>query len=182
MSKIWNPTLYRTAYRFAAEAHQGQEYPGTGLPYIMHISMVAMETMTCLAKEVHDLPDLAVQCALLHDVIEDTPVTYADVTANFGVDVADGVQALTKDKTLLKPAAMADSLARIREQPQAVWLVKLADRISNLGPPPHYWAVDKMRRYHAEAQTIYTELHSASPYLAMRLAQRIADYEQYLKD
>ncbi len=178
---IWNPVLYRDAYWFAAEAHQGQEYPGTGLPYIMHLSMVAMEVMTCLAQERHPQPDLAVQCALLHDVIEDTPVTHSDVAKRFGLTVADGVLALTKNADLPKPEAMADSLTRIREQPREIWLVKLADRISNLGPPPHYWSVSKKQRYQAEAETIFAALHTASPVLATRLTQRIADYDQYLE-
>ena len=45
-------------------------------------------------------PDLAVQCALLHDTIEDTDVTYDDVKRQFGTDVADGVMALSQDTTI----------------------------------------------------------------------------------
>jgi len=39
----WSQDTYIKAYRFAAEAHNGQLVPGTTLPYLMHISMVAME-------------------------------------------------------------------------------------------------------------------------------------------
>jgi guanosine-3',5'-bis(diphosphate) 3'-pyrophosphohydrolase len=71
---------------------------------------------------------------------------------------------------------MADSLARIRAQPREVWLVKLADRIVNLGPPPTDWSTDKRRAYQAEARGILTALAEASPYLADRLNARIAAY------
>lgn len=176
---LWTQTAYLKAYRFAAEAHNDQLYPGTDIPYLMHLSFVTMEVMTGLAHEQHVQPDLAVQCALLHDVIEDTAVTYPDVAREFGTTVAQGVQALTKDAALPKASAMADSLNRIQAQPTEIWLVKLADRITNLAPPPHYWTPAKINAYRTEAQTIYTALHTASPFLGMRLAQRIDAYQRY---
>lgn len=39
----WTQANYIKAYRFAAEAHNGQLFPGTDLPYIMHVTFVAME-------------------------------------------------------------------------------------------------------------------------------------------
>ncbi|MEJ2749737.1 MAG: HD domain-containing protein, partial [Anaerolineae bacterium] len=94
----WSPEAYTKAYRFAAEAHNGQLFPGTELPYLMHLSFVAMEIMAALAREPKWEGNLAVQCALLHDVIEDTAVSYEDVESEFGTAVADGVLALTKDE------------------------------------------------------------------------------------
>jgi len=76
MLNHWSQDKYITAYKFAAEAHNGQLVPGTTLPYIMHVSFVAMEITAALSVEQVDKPDLAVQCALLHDTIEDTDVTY----------------------------------------------------------------------------------------------------------
>ena len=84
-------------------------------------------------------PDLAVVCALLHDTVEDTPTPLDEIAAKFGNDVAAGVSALTKNDKLPKPEQMADSLRRIREQPPEIAVVKLADRITNLSEPPHYW-------------------------------------------
>ncbi|MBN1582951.1 MAG: bifunctional (p)ppGpp synthetase/guanosine-3',5'-bis(diphosphate) 3'-pyrophosphohydrolase, partial [Anaerolineae bacterium] len=98
----WSQASYTRAYRFAAEAHRGQIYPGTDLPYIMHISFVSMEIIAALHTERDRDGDLAVQCALLHDVIEDTTVTYAQVRAAFRPVVAAGVQALSKDAALPK--------------------------------------------------------------------------------
>ena len=177
---LWSPDLYMAAYRFAANAHLGQKVPGTDVSYIMHLSFVAMETMTTLAVEPKNNPDLAVQCAVLHDVIEDTDVTYEDVAERFGVDVADGVLALTKDKDLpTKAEQMEDSLNRLVQQPYEVQMVKLADRICNLAPPPDYWKDKKRRYYQKEAGIIYDALHPASPHLSARLTERIANYSQY---
>ncbi|WP_428266658.1 HD domain-containing protein [Haliangium sp.] len=177
----WSPDRYLTAYRFAAEAHRGQTVPGTdGLPYLMHLSLVCMEVMSALAVEPGDDPDLAIQCALLHDVIEDTDVTHEQVLASFGRAVADGVQALSKDPGLPKAERMADSLARIQAQPRAVWLVKLADRITNLAPPPASWSADKRARYRDEAGRILAALGGASAYLSARMQARIEAYAAHL--
>ena len=83
----WSQRAYTKAYRFGAEAHHGQLFPGTELPYIMHISFVSMEVMAALANESKRDGNLAVQCALLHDVIEDTAVGYEDVEVGFGTAV-----------------------------------------------------------------------------------------------
>ncbi|MCB9421886.1 MAG: hypothetical protein H6667_18945 [Ardenticatenaceae bacterium] len=84
MDYYWSQETSAKSYRFASEAHNGQLFPGTKLPYIMHLSFVSMEVMAALAQEPERDGDLAVQCALLHDVIEDTEVGYEDVQAGFG--------------------------------------------------------------------------------------------------
>lgn len=178
--KSWSQAGYIKAYRFAAEAHKGQLYPGTELPYIMHISFVSMEIIACLAVEKEHDGDLAVQCALLHDVIEDTKITYQEIELAFGSRVAKGVLALTKSASLPKEQAMRDSLERIRQQPQEIWMVKMADRISNLGPPPHYWKREKIEQYRKEAIEIHRSLHKASDYLSQRLEHKIDEYKMYL--
>lgn len=175
-SPPWTCDLYLRAARFAAAAHHGQKMPGSELPYFLHVAQVAAEVMAALAVEPAARPDLALACALLHDVVEDTKTTRADIEAAFGPDVAAGVSALSKDPALPKDQAMADSLRRIRDQPHEVWRVKLADRIVNLEPPPHYWKPDKIEAYRAEAGRIADALGDASPYLLARLRARIAGY------
>ena len=178
MSATWSPERYLAAWRFAQAAHLGQTVPGSEVSYIAHIGAVAMEVIAALARrdDVAD-PDLAVQCALLHDVVEDTAVELAELAARFGDAVAAGVAALTKDPAAGdKAAQMADSLARIREQPPEVWMVKLADRITNLGPPPHFWRDEKIARYRREAEAILEALGEACPVLSARLAEKIAGY------
>ncbi len=172
----WDPNLYRRTLRFAATAHHGQTFPGTELPYLLHVTQVAQEAAAATVETGGYDVDLVVACALLHDTIEDTDVTFADVKAAFGPRVAAGVDALTKRDDLPKAEAMADSLARIREQPREVWCVKLADRITNLQEPPHYWTPQKCTAYHAEAGTILTALGAASELLSTRLSARMDGY------
>lgn len=95
----------------------------------------------------------------------------------FGVAVADGLRALSKDKAVPKAEQMADSLRRIQEQPREVWIVKLADRAVNMEPAPAHWSMDKRRTYQPQASTILEQLGSASPSLAERLREKIARYE-----
>ncbi len=176
----WSLEKYIRAYHFAAKAHRGQVYPGTGLPYLMHLSFVSMEIIAVLAVEEVAHPDLAVQCALLHDVIEDTNIKYKKVEEVFGKEVADGVKALTKNKKIKKAKRIEDSICRIRDQPDEVWMVKLADRISNLQPPPFYWTQAKIKAYWESSKKIHDDLNSASPYLGKRLQEKIQNYEQYV--
>lgn len=175
----WSQDKYNKAWRFAALAHTkvDQRVPGTDLPYILHIGSVAMEVIAALSIEKVVNPDLAIQCALLHDVIEDTEATYEDILANFGEDVAQGVKALSKDIKLPdKHTMMKDSLRRIKEQPKEVWMVKMADRITNLQPPPEHWSKGKIEVYREEARLIHDELKEGSKYLAERLFQKISAY------
>ncbi len=181
MNTQWNQDAYLAALRFAAEAHRGQTVPGTdGLPYLMHLTSVAMEVMGALQVETVENPTLAVTCALLHDCIEDTPVTYDEVAADFGTAVADGVLALSKDDALPKPERMRNSLRRIRTQPHEVWMVKLADRITNLQRPPARWTTEKRRKYWQEAGLIRDELGEASAYLRTRIETKMNDYIPFL--
>ena len=176
---LWTPEAYTKAWNFAADAHQGQLVPGSQRPYINHLGNVAMEVMRAIAATPVAQPDLAVQCALLHDTIEDTPVTYNALAADFGLAVAAGVQALSKNARLPKARQMADSLGRIRQQSGEVWMVKLADRISNLQPPPKHWGQEKIRQYGAEAEMILDSLGEANQWLANRLAEKIVAYRAY---
>jgi (p)ppGpp synthase/HD superfamily hydrolase len=176
MTSNWDRDLYIKACLFAAKVHRGQLVPGSDLPYSIHLNLVSMEILAALSVESGCDGDLAVQCALLHDTIEDTDTTYAQIVALFGASVADGVAALSKNPVLDKSLQLSDSLERIQQQPIAVWMVKLADRITNLQPPPPHWDLAKIRRYRDEALEIHTCLQAASPYLAARLAQKIQNY------
>jgi len=71
--------------------------PGSDLSYVVHVSLVAMEILAALAVEEVDRPNIAVQCALLHDCFEDTYIIYDEIVSKFGSYVADGVLALSKD-------------------------------------------------------------------------------------
>ena len=187
---MFSPDSYVAAVRFAAERHRGQTVTGSELPYLVHVTSVTAELIAALPGSGLD-GDLAVACGLLHDTIEDTAdsddaklALAAEIERRFGTAVRDGVLALSKHKTsggkaLAKAEQMADSLRRIREQPHTVWAVKLADRITNLAPPPSHWDRPKCAAYRLEARTILEALGEASPQLAARLQDRIGSYAAY---
>ena len=179
---IWNQEKYIKAWNFASLVHHGQLVPGIDVPYINHIGNVAMEAMAAIAhdKDIKN-PDLLVQCALLHDVIEDTNSTYDEIEKEFGVEIADGVLALSKDQNFpSKVEQMKDCIERIRKQPKEVWMVKLSDRITNLQPPPKHWDEEKIKKYRNESFLILEKLGEANQYLAERLRVKIAEYRKYL--
>ncbi len=75
--RLWSQDLYLKAWNFASNAHKGQNLSGSSIPYINHIGSVAMEVMSAIAqRDSVSNPDLSVQCALLHDITEDTEITY----------------------------------------------------------------------------------------------------------
>jgi (p)ppGpp synthase/HD superfamily hydrolase len=183
----WNREKYAKAWHFATIKHAGQTYGGSEpdekLTYINHIGSVATEIVWALhhSDEIIDA-DLAIQCAILHDTIEDTDTTFEELKTIFGEDVADGVLALTKNVKLgHKKDQMSDSLTRIKAQPKAIWMVKMADRISNLYHPPHYWDNTKILAYANEARLIFSELKDANTVLNIRLKEKIDNYASFLK-
>lgn len=181
MQKInWSQDAYLQAWDFACLAHRGQTYkgpqPGIVYEYSNHPAAVAIEVIHALQHHPEYDGDLAIQCALLHDTLEDTPVTFAELVETFGQAVAEGVSALSKDGTLPKGEQMADSLMRICQQPREVWLVKLADRTSNLQYVPPHWSDTKTQAYRTQAWMILEMLGTASPALAQRLAEHIWRY------
>jgi 5'-deoxynucleotidase YfbR-like HD superfamily hydrolase len=179
-----DPEVYKRAIALAGKWHREQTVPGSDLPYLVHVAKVAMEVIAATEGEKGVDRDLAVACALLHDTIEDVargdvPRVEAEILQGFGREVLAGVAALTKDQALPKPERMADSLRRIREQPREVWMVKLADRITNLEPPPAHWEEDKKRRYLDEAREILSALGEASGALRQRFERKLSEYGAY---
>jgi len=181
-------TLYQDAIKFATSKHEekGQKVKGTELPYVVHLSNVAMEILVASFHTKNFNVNFAAQVALLHDIIEDTEATFDEVRERFGEDIAIGVLALSKDEKLPKDKQISDSLARIKKLQKEVWAVKLADRITNLQPPPAEWTDTKIQDYAEQARIILEELRDGNPYLAERLDAKISEYtnrnREYLTD
>ncbi len=175
-------TLYQKTIKFATDKHveQNQTIPGTNLPYVVHLSNVAMEVIVAsFHSENFDL-GFAVQVALLHDTLEDTNTNYEELETKFGVEIAMGVLALTKNEKLPKEERIKDCLKRIKLLQPEVWAVKLADRITNLQQPPPHWDKERKINYRDEAILILSELKDANDYLAKRLEEKIEEYERYI--
>lgn len=119
------------SYRFAYVAHDGV-IRKSGEPYITHPVAVA-----CILAELHlDVP--TIKAALLHDVVEDTPITTEQIRQSFGDKVAEVVDGLTKlEKVEFENAhqAQAENFRKMllaMSQDVRVILVKLADRLHNM--------------------------------------------------
>jgi len=169
--------LYQEAIKYAGEAHKNQLVPGTESNYLLHLSNVAMEVMFAhFHKQNFDL-NFTVQIALLHDIVEDTDVNYQELSEKFNYKIANGVLALSKDKTLDKVNQLSDSLKRILKEPKEVGIVKLADRITNLQKPPAHWSPEKKKTYLKQAMEIHSNLGKNNEYLSNRLINKIEKYK-----
>jgi len=179
---MFSQEIYLKALNYAAKAHGKQKTP-KGYPYVTHVTSVAMEVIHACEKSGLDeeKSNLAIICALLHDTIEDTDITYDELYTDFSPEVADGVEALTKDKTLeTKKLQMQNSLEKLLNQPYEVQMVKLADRITNLSKPPKHWNNEKKKKYLDEANLILSCLKNSNIHLSLRLEEKIKDYEKYM--
>lgn len=172
------PDSYNQAWLFAAGAHAGQTLTGSPLPYAVHLAMVANEVMSADRKKPIGRLAETVQIALLHDVIEDTPVRVGELEHRFGEFVAEGALALSKviDGAKLPFEIYLEGLA---EGPAQYAIVKLCDRITNLQPPPSTWGREKVAEYHAESQRILAALGHAHAPSAERLRMKIDNYRRY---
>ncbi len=177
-------STYQAIIKFATAKHleKNQTIPGTNLPYVVHLSNVAMEIlMAAPNSENFDLL-FAIKVALLHDTIEDTATSFEELENLYGIEVAKAVLALTKNESLPKAEKMLDSLRRIKDLSKEVWAVKLADRITNLQKPPKDWDELKKANYQQEAIQILQYLQGGNAYLEERLRTQIEKYNQYLSN
>lgn len=183
--KQWSIDEIQKIWQLASKLHNGQKYGGFSdgeqVEYLNHIGSVVFEVLNAIQHTENINADLAIKCAILHDTIEDTAITYEKVKALFGHEVASGALALTKnDQIEGSLEKMLDSLKRIKEQPIEIWAVKMADRITNLYEPPFYWKDEKKLIYMEEAEIIYDELKDGNKYLAERLKTKIKEYSRFL--
>ncbi|OOF48647.1 bifunctional GTP diphosphokinase/guanosine-3',5'-bis(diphosphate) 3'-diphosphatase [Rodentibacter genomosp. 1] len=148
--------LVKRAFMIARDGHEGQ-FRSSGEPYITHPVAVAS-----IIAQMH-LDHEAVMAALLHDVIEDTPYTEAQLRAEFGTSVAeivDGVSKLDKLKFRTRQEAQVENFRKMilaMTRDIRVVLIKLADRTHNMRTLGAL-RPDKRRRIAKETLEIYCPL------------------------
>jgi guanosine-3',5'-bis(diphosphate) 3'-pyrophosphohydrolase len=147
-----------------ATAYHGDQRRKTGVPYLEHL----LEAVQILVEGAGvTSPDVLV-AAVLHDVVEDTPCSLADVRAGFGPRVAELVGWVTIPAPGHGPdssAAREAYLRGLRDAPRDAVLVKLADRMSNvqtLGNLPQ----DRQRAYYAQTVRYVIPLAAGEPWFA----------------
>ncbi len=151
-----NEALLNKAYVYAMQKH-GQQKRANGDPYISHPLEVA-----AILTEMH-LDESTIAVALLHDTIEDTTATRAEIDELFGEDIGRLVEGLTKLKKLdlvTRKAKQAENLRKLLlaiSDDVRVLLVKLADRLHNMRTM-EYMPADKRSRISEETMEIYAPL------------------------
>jgi len=156
-NKFLNSDSLNKAYNFALDAHQDQKRE-EGVPYIIHPVAVA-NILTDLK-----LDSATITTGLLHDTIEDTNVTYETVKKEFGEEVANLVDGVTKLSALEDKVSENSKAENFRKLILAtskdirVLLVKLADRLHNMRTIQFVKDKEKVIRKAKETMEIYAPL------------------------
>jgi guanosine-3',5'-bis(diphosphate) 3'-pyrophosphohydrolase len=149
-------TQLKKAYVFAGRAHKGQTRR-SGEPYLSH----PLEVANMLADMRLDSTTLI--AGLLHDVLEDTEITPADLRENFGQDVADLVEGVTKMSRVQESSPEVRQAETIRKiiltmiNDLRVIFIKLADRLHNL-KTLKFLSEDKQKQVAKETLDIYAPI------------------------
>jgi len=156
-NKFLNPETLTKAYNFALKAHEKQKRD-EGSPYIIH--PVAVANILTELK----LDSATIATGLLHDTIEDTYATYQTIKEEFGMEVADLVDGVTKISEFENQAISNSKAENFRKLILAtskdirVLLVKLADRLHNMRTIKFVTSRDKQVRKAKETMEIYAPL------------------------
>ena len=156
-NKFFNPEKLNKAYDFAVKAHSNQKR-ASGDPYSVHPIEVA-NILTDLK-----LDSATITTGLLHDTIEDTYATYETIKGEFGEEVADLVDGVTKISVFENTASTNSKAENFRKLILAtskdirVLLVKIADRLHNMRTIKAITNEDKKKRIAQETMEIYAPL------------------------
>lgn len=149
-----NTPIVLKAAHVAASWHAGQRRKGAAAePYVNHL----LEVAGLAAQADEGNTDLIV-AALLHDAIEDQPVTYAMIAEQFGERVAGLVAEATDDKSLPKQVRKQLQIETASTKSRDAKLLLLADKVSNLrsmsSDPPADWPIGRRKEYVDWAVTV----------------------------
>jgi GTP diphosphokinase / guanosine-3',5'-bis(diphosphate) 3'-diphosphatase len=156
-NKFLNPEKLNKAFNFAVKAHENQKRD-SGDPYSNHPIAVA-NILTELK-----LDSATITTGLLHDTIEDTQATYSIIKSEFGQEVADLVDGVTKISVFENQATSTSKAENFRKLILAtskdirVLLVKIADRLHNMRTIDAISKIEKKERIAKETMEIYAPL------------------------
>ena len=156
-NKFLNPETLNKAYYFAVKAHENQKRH-SGDPYVIH--PVAVANILSDLK----LDSATIATGLLHDTIEDTHATYPTIKQEFGQEVADLVEGVTKISAFENQAVSISKAENFRKLIIAtskdirVLLVKIADRLHNMRTINAINDMEKKERIARETMEIYSPL------------------------
>lgn len=151
-----NDQILSEAYIMAKKAHEGQ-LRDDGTPYILHPLRAAI----CLIAECNITDVATLTATLLHDVIEDTPLTAAQITRTFGDEVSRLVQQVTRPRPAVEEEEVirsnkAKKFMTLMDADEKPRLIKCADVLDNVRSWPNIpcgsVALKKLPRWHDEIQ------------------------------
>jgi guanosine-3',5'-bis(diphosphate) 3'-pyrophosphohydrolase len=152
------------AAAFAAEKHRHQRRKDRDAsPYINH--PIALADVLANEGGISDSDVLA--AALLHDTIEDTKTSAAELESHFGAKIKNIVLEVTDDKSLAKDERKRRQIEHARDISPEAKLVKLADKICNLrdilASPPADWPADRKMAYFDWAAQVIGNIRGIHP-------------------
>lgn len=168
--------LLLKAIAFSADKHRAQRRKGPGdIPYINHPLQVAQTLW-----EIGGVRDAAtLLAAVLHDTLEDTQTTPAELRDLFGEEVLSIVEEVTDDKALPKETRKLLQIEHSSKISSKAKLVKLADKICNLADiitnPPENWPVERRQAYVTWTEQVVAGLRGVNPALEQAYAVILAD-------
>jgi guanosine-3',5'-bis(diphosphate) 3'-pyrophosphohydrolase len=156
-------SLILKALTFSAEKHKNQRRKGAeASPYINHPINVAQILWN--VGEVREVP--VIVAAMLHDTVEDTQTTPAELEEQFGPVVRKLVEEVTDDKSLAKAERKRLQIEHAPHLSNGAKQIKLADKISNIGDvafaPPLDWSRETRTEYLAWADNVVSGLRGCN--------------------
>ena len=170
-----NPLMLTTlpplidALAFAAHKHRDQRRKNVAAsPYINHPIALA-HVLVCDGK----IEELTVLCAaILHDTVEDTQTTLAEIEGRFGARVASVVGEVSDDTSLPKARRKVVQIEHAPHVSREAKLVKLADKISNVrdvaDDPPANWSSERRIEYFEWCKRVIDGLRGVHPILEQK--------------
>ncbi|GAB1469292.1 HD domain-containing protein [Chloroflexota bacterium] len=174
--------LMLKALRFSAEKHNDQRRKDArSSPYINHPIQVA-ETLWSLGG-VRDVEVLA--AAILHDTVEDTNATPAEIEQQFGASVLGLVLEVTDDKSLPQQVRKQLQIENASHKSPRAKLIKLADKLCNLSDilstPPEDWSLKRRQEYLLWTEKVVDGLRGTNKELEKRYDEVLKEGKQVLK-
>ncbi len=156
----YNPNInterLRSAYLFARNAH-GEQLRKDGTLFVTH-PLAAAQIIADM-----ELDEDSVIACLLHDTVEDTPVTHEDIAKHFGTEVANLVEGVTKLTRVVYTSKEEEQVENLRKMLMAmakdirVIIIKIADRLHNMRTM-NYQSAEKQREKALETMEIYAPI------------------------
>lgn len=166
---------------FAARKHQRYvRKDERASPYVTHPLAVA-RTIYKIGK-VHD--PIILIAAVLHDTIEDTDTTEAEIQEHFGSDILSIVLEVTDDKSQKKIIRKQQQVIHSPDLSYAAKIIKLADKLINcrdiLHTPPKDWTLDRRREYIQWAADVVAQIRNTNPSLESAFDEMLTQAQKTL--